>query len=171
MNTDDGFVDLVKKEHRGVMAASMMIVGSSALAEEIVQDVFERAYIRWSKVSRLDRPGAWVRRAVINQSISMTRKSKSERRAVERLAGRDHSANSHSIDGTGSAVGSGHDLWKAVAELPPNQARAVALHYGADLSLASVALELELTESAVKTLLYRARCTLRDHATVKEIHR
>ncbi len=169
---DDGsFVALVREEHRGVVAASMMIVGSTALAEEIVQDVFERTFVRWSKVSKMDRPGAWVRRAVINQSISVARRSKSERRAFATLGARADGTPPHGgFDDYQGPTGMGRELWKAVAELPANQARAVALHYGADLSIATVGLEMDLSESAVKTLLYRARCTLRDHATVKEIH-
>ncbi|MGB3410636.1 MAG: sigma-70 family RNA polymerase sigma factor [Microthrixaceae bacterium] len=169
---DDGsFAALVREEHRGVVAASMMIIGNAALAEEIVQDVFERTFIRWSKVSKMDRPGAWVRRAVINQSISVVRRSNSERRAVATLSAQPDGPNPHdAFHDSQSLTGIGRELWKAVGELPDNQARAVALHYGADLSIATVGLEMDLSESAVKTLLYRARCTLRDHATVKEIH-
>ncbi len=55
--------------------------------------------------------------------------------------------------------------------LPANQRTAVALHYGADLSIASIAAELELTEGAVKTLLHRARAALRAHEDVEEMTR
>lgn len=163
MSDEGAFVALVRKEYRGVVAASMMITGSSALSEEIVQDVFERTFIRWKKVSQMDRPGAWVRRAVLNQSISVKRRTSSESRAVAVLKASTDPSVVDSIGGVGA------ELWSAVAELPPNQARAVALHYGADLSVETVGAEMDLSESAVKTLLYRARCTLRDHAKVKEI--
>ncbi len=168
MSDEAGFVALVREEYRGVVAASMMITGSSAVAEEIVQDVFERTYIRWRKVSQMDRPGAWVRRAVLNQSISVTRRKASERRAVASLGAGIRGPAPTSED---RITEMGEELWRAVAELPAKQARAVALHYGADLSIATVGEEMDLSEAAVKTLLYRARCTLRDHAKVKEIHR
>lgn len=141
-----------------------MIVGSRASAEEIVQDVLERAYERWAKVGRLDRPGAWVRRAVLNQSISVSRRSASERRALERL--RRHRP--VPIDPPDVPAG---ELWAAVRALPEQQATAVALHYGADLSVETVAEEMGLSRSAVKTLLYRARVTLRSQREIEEIRR
>lgn len=167
MSDESSFVALVRAEYRGVVAASMMITGSSAVAEEIVQDVFERTYVRWKKVSQLDRPGAWVRRAVLNQSISATRRKASERRALTMLIAGD--PRGRFVEDRISEVG--ETLWSAVAGLPSNQATAIALHYGADLSIAAVSDEMGLSEQAVKTLLYRARCTLRESAQVKEIHR
>jgi DNA-directed RNA polymerase specialized sigma24 family protein len=70
---DERFVALVEREHRGLTAASALIVGDRSTAEEIVQDVLERTYRRWKQVDTYDLPGAWVRRAVVNQSISVAR--------------------------------------------------------------------------------------------------
>lgn len=64
-----GFAELVETESRGLVAAATAIVGDVHRAEEIVQTAFERCFRRWSRVSRLDRPGAWVRRVVINEAI------------------------------------------------------------------------------------------------------
>lgn len=157
---DERFVDLVEREHRGLTAASVLIVGNRSAAEEIVQDVLERTYRRWSDVDTYDRPGAWVRRAVINQSISVARMANSERSALDRLRGRrpPHADPPETI----------HEIWAAVRQLPVNQATAVALHYGADLSIATVAAEMDLSESAVKTLLHRSRTTLRAHVALEE---
>src|SRR5690606_21108996 len=134
-----------------------------AVAEEIVQDVFERTYRRWSKVSGLDRPGAWVRRAVLNQAISASRRSAAERRALDRL--RRRRATHAQVPAPAP------ELWAAVRALPESQCTAVALHYGADLSIAMVAAEMDLSEPAVKTLLHRARTTLRERWTIEEMTR
>ena len=82
---DERFVALVEREHRGLTAASALIVGNRSMAEEIVQDVLERTYRRWKHVDTYDRPGAWVRRAVVNQSISVARRATTERSALDRL--------------------------------------------------------------------------------------
>jgi RNA polymerase sigma-70 factor (ECF subfamily) len=137
-----------------------MVVGSREVAEEIVQDALERTYLRWSKVSRMDRPGAWVRRVVLNRSISHARRNGAERRALDRLRRRP----ARVAEPPGEPSG---QLWEAVRRLPDKQARAVALHYGADLPIAGVAAELGVTESAAKTLLHRARGTLREDAAVR----
>ena len=157
---DSAFVQLVSREHRGLLAAATMIVADAALAEEIVQDVLERTYGRWHKVSTMDRPGAWVRRAVINQSISSIRRRGSERRAIRRLRAVRATDQVHSPTPA-------PEIWAAVRALPDNQVTAVALHYGVDLSVRAVADEMDLSESAVKTLLYRARCTLRADPAVR----
>ncbi len=158
---DERFVALVEREHRGLTAASVLIVGNRSTAEEIVQDVLERTYRRWSRVDGYDRPGAWVRRAVLNQSISVARRASSERTALDRLRRRRPLA-----DEPAEPL---REIWSAVRDLPATQAMAVALHYGADLSVATVASEMDLSEPAVKTLLYRARAALRDHDLIEEM--
>ena len=64
-------------------------------------------------------------------------------------------------------------VWAAVRALPPDQAGAIALRYGADLSVEEIAETLRTTEPAVKSLLHRGRTSLRaspiiqSHAEVK----
>jgi RNA polymerase sigma-70 factor (ECF subfamily) len=139
-----------------------MIVGRFAAAEEVVQDVLERTYLRWERVSQLDKPGAWVRRAVINRSISRTRRDDTERRALLRLGQRR-------VPLDGEPEVPLREVWSAVRSLPAQQATAVALHYGADLSLAQVAEEMGLSTSAVKALLHRARVALRGDREIREM--
>lgn len=152
------FGELVERESRGLVAAVAAIVGDRDRAEEIVQDAFERCYRRWRRVSQLDRPGAWVRRVAINAAISATRRSASERRAVERLGARGGagSTGADPLDGLDD-----FQVWAAVRSLPGDQAAAIALRYGADLSVEEVAATLEVSTSAAKSLLHRGRSALR----------
>jgi RNA polymerase sigma-70 factor (ECF subfamily) len=53
-------------------------------------------------------------------------------------------------------------LADALAELPPNQQRAILLREWQGLSYREIAGQLELTEAAVETLLFRARRSLAD---------
>lgn len=168
---DHSFVGLVDREHSGIVAAVALIVGDRVMAEDIAQDSLERAYARWQRVGRLDRPGAWVRRVAINRAISLTRQRVSERRAIDRMksVGAGVMTDPASVSGRGAGFdGSAAQLWSVVRGLPPSQATAVALHYGADLSLESVAVEMGTTLSSVKSLLHRARTTLRNDETIKE---
>ena len=161
------FAELVEIESRGLIAAVTAIVGDGARAGEITQDAFERCYLRWRRVSTLDRPGAWVRRVAINRAISVQRRMKSERGAVTRLAGLD----SVSQGGAGSEAPRAVDesgIWAAVRALPRDQAAAIALRYAADLGIADVATTMHLSEAAVKSLLHRARTTLRESSVLQE---
>lgn len=157
------FARLVEVESRGLIAAVTAIVGDGHRAEEIVQDAFERCYRRWRRVSRLDRPGAWVRRVAINEAISVTRRSSSERRAVARLEA-IHGGAPPEADPLAAL----HDaeVWEAVRALPRDQAVAVALRYGADLGIDEIAATVASTAPAVKSLLHRARAALRTSAAL-----
>lgn len=168
---DRSFVEMVELEHPAVVAAAAMVVGSASMAEEIAQDAFERAYVRWAKVGRMDRPGAWVRRVALNQAISVTRRRSTEHRVLGRVWRAGVGNGDHpTVPSEPSGVdGEATRLWSAVRRLPTNQARAVALHYGSDLSLEMVAAEMETSVSSIKSLLHRARTTLRNDRTIKEL--
>jgi RNA polymerase sigma factor (sigma-70 family) len=157
------FAQLVETESRGLVAAATAIVGDAHRAEEIVQSAFERCYRRWSRVSQLDRPGAWVRRVAINEAISVARRSSSERRAVQRVGSQPASH----VAATDTMAGVDHDgLWAAVRALPGDQAAAIALRYGADLGINEIADTLQVSATAVKSLLHRGRTALRHSAAI-----
>ena len=97
---------------------------------------------------------------MINQSISELRKSRNEQFANRRaLHDRPTTTEVELVDSA---------LWAAVASLPDEQAKAISLRYAGDLSATHVAEALELTETAVNSLLFRARQRLR--RTVAELY-
>lgn len=159
------FAELVEAESRGLVAAVTAIVGDRHRAEEIVQEAFERCYVRWRRVSRLDRPGAWARRVAINEAISTTRRGSSERRAVERLRAIDDAARASTPDPLAALDDEG--VWAAVRALPGDQAAAIALRYGADLSVEAIAETMRTTIPAVKSLLHRGRAALRSSVALR----
>ncbi|MCC5950929.1 MAG: sigma-70 family RNA polymerase sigma factor [Acidimicrobiia bacterium] len=157
MNTTTEFEELVETESRGLIAAVSTIVGDQHRAEEIVQEAFERGYRRWRRVSRLDRPGAWVRRVAINEAISVTRRRTSEQRALARVEGlADRAAAPDPL-----ATLDDESVWAEVRRLPKDQAAVIALRYGADLGIDDIADTMHVTPAAVKSLLHRARAALR----------
>lgn len=160
------FAELVETESRGLTAAVQAIVGDRHRAEEIVQDAFERCYRRWWRVARLDRPGAWVRRVAINAALSSMRRQVSERRAVQRLGARGEHDGAVRPDGLDALDDA--EVWDAVRALPAEQAAAIALRYGADLSVEEVASTLEVSPAAARSLLHRGRTTLRTSPALQE---
>lgn len=157
MDTTTDFEALVEAESRGLIAAVYTIVGDQHRSEEIVQEAFERGFQRWRRVSRLDRPGAWVRRVAINEAISTTRRRASEERALARF---DGLAERQAAPDPLAALDD-EGVWAEVRRLPADQAAAVALRYGADLGIGDIAATMHLTVPAVKSLLHRARAALR----------
>ncbi|MEO6628915.1 MAG: sigma-70 family RNA polymerase sigma factor [Aquihabitans sp.] len=159
------FGELVESESRGLVAAATAIVGDPHRAEEIVQEAFEKCFRRWGRVSQLDRPGAWARRVAINEAISVARRSSSEHRAVQRFGAMAAASMGAVADPLGALDDEG--IWAAVRALPPDQATAIALRYGADLGVEDIADTMETSLASVKSLLHRGRATLRSSPTVQ----
>lgn len=158
------FDDLYRHEWPGLVALGWSLTGSWARAEELTQDAFADAYRRWDEVGRLDKPGAWVRRALINRSASDHRRQGVERRGLARWSSRSApDADAPTADRTGDdatdLVGD-PEFWTAVRSLPERQRACVALHYLEDRSIADIALVLDCAESTVKVHLHRGRTAL-----------
>lgn len=159
-----GFDALYRDEWSGLVALGWSLTGSWARAEELTQDAFADAYRRWDEIGQLDRPGAWVRRALINRAASDHRRRDVERRGLARWSSRSApDADAATADRTGDQatdrVGD-PAFWDAVRSLPPRQVECVALHYLEDRSVADIADILGCKEATVKVHLHRGRSAL-----------
>jgi RNA polymerase sigma-70 factor (ECF subfamily) len=127
--------------------------GSRLAAEDLVQEAMIAASRNWQRISRLDRPGAWVRRVVLNLSTSLYRRRLAEVRALARLAW---------LRGEPPALldAESTDFWKALRCLPKRQVQAVALHYLDGYSIKEMAEVMGCAENTVKVHLHRARRAL-----------
>jgi RNA polymerase sigma factor (sigma-70 family) len=144
--------DLYRREYRSVVALAYGLSGSRSGAEELAQEAFLEAHRAWDRVSAYDDPAAWVRRVVVNRSVSQVRRRMAEARALTRVMGRRELP--------AVLPDSDAEFWRAVRRLPRRQAQAVALHYLDDLSVAAVAAVLEISPETVKVHLHRGRAAL-----------
>jgi RNA polymerase sigma-70 factor (ECF subfamily) len=126
-------------------------------AEDAVQHTFLNAFrgLRQGVVPRSD--AAWLFK--IAENVCRERRRSAWRRSrVETAQDLDGMA------GFAAAPQPSHDelagLADALAELPPNQQRAILLREWQGLSYREIAAQLGLTEAAVETLLFRARRSL-----------
>ncbi|MGI8754320.1 MAG: sigma-70 family RNA polymerase sigma factor [Acidimicrobiales bacterium] len=148
------FEAVFRADHGAVLSIVWALTGDRGVAEELTQEAFLRAHQRWTRVGRLDNPGAWVRRVAINLAHSDRRRRGAERRAVARLRpGTDRPDRS-------ADVVSDDRFWAAVRSLPRQQGAVIALHYLEDRSVADIAAVLGVAEGTVKAHLHRARTTL-----------
>lgn len=151
----DGFDDFYRSQYPSVTRLAFSLCGSMAIAEELAQEAFVAAHRRWRRVAAFDRPDLWVRRVVINRSISYRRKLASERKALQRVSERPHSP-----DSLNEPVLADDAIWQAMRELSGRQAEVLALVYVEDQPIASVAAILGLGEETVRTHLKRGRAAL-----------
>jgi RNA polymerase sigma factor (sigma-70 family) len=158
----DAFDAFYRGNYASVVRLAYSLCGSMQIAEELAQEAFVTAHQRWERLHGFDRPDLWVRRVVINRSISYRRREATERRALEQLRdGRPH--------GTAADLPSADtELWTALRELSPRQAEALALFYVEDQPISEVAKILGLGEETVKTHLKRGRAALAERLGERE---
>jgi RNA polymerase sigma-70 factor, ECF subfamily len=145
------FEAFFRREHPRLHVLGTTMVGDRELARDLVQESLLRAHLSWVEVAELERPGAWVRRVLINLCTDVTRRRGREWKALARS---ERECTVHLPDPIES------ELWRAVRGLPRLQRGAVALHYVDDLSVAEVAEVLGVSIGSVKTSLSRARSSL-----------
>lgn len=157
------FDELYRSEWAGLVALGWSLTGRWSVAEELAQDAFADAYRGWDRVGGLDRPGAWLRRAVVNRATSHHRHRQVEDRGLARLDARDRAGSAGGGDptGDGAAARVGDPaFWAAVRALPERQAACIALHYLEDRSVADIAEVLGCRAATVKVHLHRGRTAL-----------
>jgi len=150
------FEAMYRAEVHGLTALARSLTGDRDLAADLVHEAMVRTYRSWSHVVTLDRPGAWIRRVLVNLAIDAHRRRRRETAAVTRLAASLPAA--PSADPTDAL--DADRFWAAVRDLPDRQRAAVALFYVDDLSIGQIAEVLDVAEGTVKTSLHRARHTL-----------
>jgi RNA polymerase sigma-70 factor (ECF subfamily) len=140
-------------EYRPLLRLAFALTGQWSTAEDLTQEAFLRLHQRWVTVAAYERPGAWLRRVLINLATSRARRLAVEARGLARL-GRQRRDE--------PAVDPDHArFWAAVRQLPKRQAQAVALFYLEDRPTAEVADILGCAEGTVRALLHQGRQTLR----------
>jgi RNA polymerase sigma-70 factor (ECF subfamily) len=150
--TIESFPDFYEAEYRAMVRLAVALVGRRDVAEELVQDAFVALHGRWEQVSRYESPEGWLRRVVVNRSVSALRRRAVEVRLLARLSRiRDRHAEPIEVE---------DEIWREVAALPKRQAQVIALMFVDDLNVREVAAVLECEENTVRTHLRRARQTL-----------
>lgn len=152
---DAAFDAFYRAELHSLVALATSLTGDAGHGAELAQEALLRTYRSWETVSRLDRPGAWTRRVLINLTIDAHRRTQREERATRRVVGSRMAEPS-----SAPAEAASEQFWSAARALPDRQRHTVALHYIDDLSVAEVARVLEVTEGSVKTSLHMARKSL-----------
>lgn len=146
------FEDFYRAEYPALVAVAAVLSGSRESGEDLTQDAMVRAWMRWGSVQRLDRPGGWVHRVLINACTSWWRRRRTEARHLARLRAEESVASGPTPDVVA--------FWSAVRALPERPRMVVALHYAGDRPLNEIAAILSVPEGTVRSDLSRARAAL-----------
>lgn len=149
--TASSFEAFFRSEWPRAVALSLALTGDPATAEDVAQDAFAAAHVNWTRISRYDSPGGWLKRVVMNKSASARRRFNADRSRAERAAARPESS---VLQPPPVMAG---EVWSEVRKLPRRQAQLVALVYVDGESVAEAARVLGISDSAAATHLRRAR--------------
>ena len=151
---DDEF-EQVWRDHRDhLWRVAWLICGDADLADDVVASAAARAWRGWARRAVSD-PGAYLRRAVVNETTDRFRSRRRERRWIQRRTGEgrgQRTLDDHVADRT--------DVAAALARLPVGQRAVVVLRYWADLSEADTADALSISAGTVKSRTSRALAAL-----------
>jgi RNA polymerase sigma-70 factor (ECF subfamily) len=162
-----GLEALVRKYQVQAVRAAYLITRDRALAEDIVQAAFLRAYERIGQFDTGRSFGPWFLRSVINDAVKAAARRKRQVSLEASPEGEGASlANLLADPGPGpddlmEAAEFRQTVWAALGELPPAQRAAIVLRYYLDLSEAEMADELACPPGTVKWRLHAARKRLR----------
>ncbi len=151
-----------------VYNTALGIVQSQEDAEDISQEVFVRVYESISTFKGESKFSTWIYRITVTRSLDHLRRKKRKKRFafVESLFGKNDELVNDPPDffHPGVATEKKEDavtLFKAIAELPENQNTAFVLNKIEGLSYQQISEIMNMSESAVDSLLHRAKMNLR----------
>ena len=141
---EDRFTAFVAVNSATLFRTAYLMTGDYHRAEDLLQTTLVRVYQRWSRVEVMDRPVAYARKVLVNQSMSWWRRRSSHESPV--LVRDERSWDGHLED-----VAEHERVWAAVLSLPPRQRAVMVLKYYEDLSEAEIAAALDMAPGTVKS--------------------
>ncbi len=166
-----GYNYLVGKYHRQIIHFLFRMVRNEAIAEELAQEVFLRVYRSRESYRAEAKFSTWLYRIATNLAVNHARDTKYERTAqtleldapdtesgsTPEVADDDPNIEQRMLREERMAA-----IRAQVAALPERQRMAVLMHKYQEMDYRQIGDVLKLSESATKSLLFRAYQTLRE---------
>lgn len=167
---ESAFEYLVQKYRRAMVSFMYRMAHSSTVAEELAQEVFLRIYRSRSGYEATAKFTTWMYRIATNLAVNHARDTRHER--PENMVSLDvpDTETGQTLDIAGNRPTAEEDIIrqerlaairKHVEALPERQRLAVIMHKFQQMDYKQIADVLKLSESATKSLLFRAYQTLR----------
>jgi RNA polymerase sigma-70 factor (ECF subfamily) len=168
---DSGFEYLILKYHKPMIHFMFRMVHNQAVAEELAQEVFLRVYRSRQSYRAEAKFTTWLYRIATNLGVNHARDTKYERAAQNVYLDQPDPETGTTPDVADLTASVEQELVKDermrairqhVLALPERQRTAVLMHKYQGLDYKQIGEVLKLSESATKSLLFRAYQTLRE---------
>jgi RNA polymerase sigma-70 factor (ECF subfamily) len=166
-----GFDFLIQKYRKPIVHFMYRMVHNQAIAEELAQEVFLRVYRSRETYRAEARFSTWLYRIATNLGVNHARDTRHERTASVLYLDETDSETGMTPDVADSTPSAEASLLRRerlnairqhVLALPERQRMAVLMHKYEGMDYKQIGDVLKLSESATKSLLFRAYQTLRD---------
>jgi len=166
---DAAFDHLVEKFRRPIIAFMYRMARNQAVAEELAQEAFLRVYRSRQTYAAEAKFSTWLYRIATNLAVNHARDSRNEKAGVSLDEPDAETGQTLDVaDGTPNVEQNilrrerMAAIRRHVEELPERQRVAVVMHKYQEMDYREIARVLKLSESATKSLLFRAYETLRE---------
>jgi RNA polymerase sigma-70 factor (sigma-E family) len=154
--SEAGFTEFVRASSTALLRTAVLLAGGDrGHAEDLVQGVLERMYVRWDRID--GPPEAYARRALTHAAVNRWRTRR--RRPELPLLTRDVTAQDRAAD-----VDLRDALVRALLTLAPRQRAVLVLRFLDDLPEEEVARALGCSVGTVKSQTSRGLAKLRDRS-------
>jgi RNA polymerase sigma-70 factor (ECF subfamily) len=166
-----GFDFLIQKYRKPIIHFMYRMVHNQAVAEELAQEVFLRVYRSRETYRAEARFSTWLYRIATNLGVNHARDTRHERAASTVYLDETDSETGTTPDVADSTPGAEANMLRRermnairqhVLALPERQRMAVLMHKYEGMDYKQIGDVLKLSESATKSLLFRAYQTLRE---------
>jgi RNA polymerase sigma-70 factor, ECF subfamily len=163
---ESSFAELLARYRNPVIHFIYRMVQNRSVAEELAQDVFLRVYRARKAYEPSAKFTTWLFRIATHIALNAIRDSRRERAVgsmddeegtIPEVADHRGTIEQNMLENARLS-----EVRRAVQALPAKQRAAVLMHKYQEMDYAQIAEALDCSESAVKSLLFRAYETLRD---------
>lgn len=141
--------------YRQLLRLALLVLGGTAAAEDIVQEVFIRVQGSRSKIRDPDRAASYMRSTTLNLARSVLRRQQTALRLTPDPPAQPAGPEEQTLTKARNA-----GVMDALRQLPPRQQQVIMLRYFADLSVLETAQTLQISIGTVKTHGFRALASL-----------
>lgn len=146
---EDRFTDFVRLSTPTLFRTAYLLCGDHQRAEDLLQSTLVRVYQHWTRVQGMDRPVAYARKVLVNQSTAWWRRRSSHEASLLHFA--EPTQRDRADD-----VAEHERVWRAVLALPPRQRAVTVLKFYEDMSEREIAETLGMAPGTVKSHAHAA---------------
>ena len=158
---EKAFEQLITKYQNAVFSTIYRYTGDADCVEDLAQEIFIKVWLNARKFKGESKFSTWLYRVVVNHCLNFNSKRKLDPISLDELTKQGQVPTSLRVEADWARKQEIQQVQKAVRELPKRQRIALVLAHWEHRSHEEIAQIMQISSSAVHSLIFRARCTLK----------